>query len=104
MDANCTVWLFDQTNASDTFAQLKSVCRAWMTPWDIGNDSNDVVMRYFVLAPFQRSWKGMQKSIYLRSTVIVDEYFDAFQALYDPSSFILLSDVFYDNNAFQFFK
>lgn len=45
--------LFDQTNASDTFAQLKSVCRAWMTPCDIGNDSNDAVMRYFLLVSLQ---------------------------------------------------
>lgn len=32
MDANCTVQLFDQTNVSDAFTQLKSVCQAWMTP------------------------------------------------------------------------
>lgn len=101
MEANgCELYrtiIWSNERERDTFAQLKSVCRAWMTPWDIGNDSNDAVMRYFVLAPLQR--KGTQKvSIYGLRPVLSMSILMRFEASYDPSSFIITAKRFFHDN------
>lgn len=73
MDANCTVRLFDQTNVSDAFTQLKSVCQAWMA---FRISRMILVTSLYDISRFIIEINRLVKNI--ESLFVVSDYFNAF--------------------------